>query len=308
MLPMILYITFLLSLIWQASGLIIPLDRRNVLSLPLKLLPLLELPSNVEIPTALAPPEFPNARITDRVFMDIRVSRQDGTFYVRDDLPDTFENQVLSTRLKIGLYGEAAPNNVNKFLSYFVLSEDEDVANPLPSYSRSNFQSLDQSTGLLVGGYIPSLRVQEVSGATALKYGARILPANLWIESSSSKASKLSHSCKGLLTHRTLDVTPTFGITTRASTSLDPTHTVFGQLLWDDETAAFFSKLQDLPTYSIERPSSYEDPGGVASNIFNAQRDFFRGAAKSLGDTRVDKVYEGKLLRRMEVTKIGRFR
>ena len=264
----------------------------------------MELPSNVEIPkSSLSPPSFPDAKITDKVFMDIRVSRQDGTFYVRDDLPDTFENQVLSTRLKIGLYGEAAPNNVQKFLSYFVLSDDEDVTNPLPSYSRSNFQSLDQSTGLLVGGFIPSLRVQEVNGASALKYGARILPANLWID---SKANKLSHSCKGLLTHRTLDVTPTFGITTRASSSLDSSHTVFGQILWDEETAKFFSKLQDLPTYSIERPVSYEDPGGVASGIFNAQRDFFRGAAKTLGDTRVDKVYEGKLLRRMEVTQIGR--
>ena len=63
--------------------------------------------------------------------------------------------------------------------------------------------------------------------------------------------------------------------------------------------------LQDIPTYSEKRPIEYDDAGGVASTVFNAQRDFFRGAAKTFGDTRVDKIYEGKLLRRMEVTKVG---
>jgi hypothetical protein len=53
------------------------------------------------------------------------------------------------------------------------------------------------------------------------------------------------------------------------------------------------------------------DPGkenvvqDAAQAVFNAQRGFFRGAAKSLGDTRVSKVYEGKLLRRVEVTQVG---
>lgn len=264
--------------------------------------------------------------------MDVRVSRQDGSFYVRDDLPDTFENRVLTTRLEFGLYGNLAPNHVQKFLSYVISSQDEgeDVNNPLPSYSRSTFVSLDQSTGLLQGGNIPSLRVSEssIGGSTAIQYGSRILPANLWLDrfSAGSSNTKLSHSCKGLLTHRDLDVTPAFGITTReASRSLDATHTVFGQVLWNDKTALFWNQLQDFPTYSMERPtsttttssssssssnslSSYieEDPTGVVSSVFNAQRKFFRGAAKTLGDTRVGKVYEGKLLRRMEVTRVGR--
>ena len=120
-------------------------------------------------------------------------------------------------------------------------------------------------------------------------------------------SEKLSHSTKGLLTHKTLDVTPTFGITTRAAPELDSTHTVFGQVLWDDSTLAWFENLQDIPTYSVDRPSGYDEfqTGGVATSVYNAQREFFRGAAKSVGDTRVSKLYDGKLLRRTEVLRVG---
>jgi hypothetical protein len=61
---------------------------------------------------------------------------------------------------------------------------------------------------------------------------------NLRIDRFSGPNAKLSHSCKGILTHRFLDVTPAFGITNRAaSSSLDATHTVFAQGLWNDKTA-----------------------------------------------------------------------
>ena len=43
----------------------------------------------------------------------------------------------------------------------------------------------------------------------------------------------------------------------------------------------------------------------LASSVFTAQRKVFRDAAKTFGDTRLDKVYDGKLLRRVEVTKVG---
>ena len=250
--------------------------------------------------------------ITDKLFMDIRISRNDGTFYVRDDLPNTFENQVIYARLTIGLFGTVAPATVEKFKQY-ALPGDNDVNNPLPSYSRSTFTTLDQNTGLLIGGNIPSLRLTEVSGSTAFQYGSRILPAPLWIDSSNKTPKTttptdppISHTTKGLLTHRVLDVTPTFGITTRSNPiALDGNYVVFGTILFDDETTKLFKMLQDIPTYSEKRPTSYDDPGNVASSVFNAQRDFFRGAAKSFGDTRVSKIYDGKLLRRMEVTKVG---
>jgi len=264
-------------------------------------------------------PLMPNVPTTDKVFFDVRVARQDGSTYVRDDLPDTFENRVLKVRLVFGLYGTLTPNHVEKFLNYIVpppLQQQgmiEDVDNPYPSYSRSTFTSLEQSTGLLQGGNIPSLRVQEIGGSTALTYGARVLPAPLWIDAPVSSSStttdipqKISHMTKGLLTHRTLDPLPTFAVTTRACPELDSTHTVFGQILWDESILEWFDNLQDIPTYQVDRPTEYDDVGGVATTVFNAQREFFRGAAKSVGDTRISKLYEGKLLRRTEVMQVGK--
>ncbi|KAI2507799.1 hypothetical protein MHU86_6579 [Fragilaria crotonensis] len=230
-------------------------------------------PAQADAPDILAP-------ITDKVLMDVRISRQDGTFYVRDDLEDTPENKVFYGQLTIGLFGNVAP--------------------------RLSFVSLDQSTGLLLGGNIPSLEVTEFGGSTALKYGGRILMAPLWFDG--QQTERISHTRKGLFTHRTLDVAPTFGITTRPATELDGTHTVFGQLILDDTSQNFLNLVQDLPTYSMERPRG--DPrqetamDNVASAVFNSQREIFRSAAQTLGDTRVSKLYPGKLLRRVEVTQI----
>jgi len=260
-----------------------------------------------------------NVEITNKVFMDVRISRSDGSTYIRDDLPDTFENRVLFQRITIGLYGKLVPNHVEKFLSYIEQPtttdfNNIDIDNPYPSYGRSNFPALDQETGLLMAGSISSLRAKDVAGSTALTYGSRVLPANLWIENSSTTTTttKLSHSTKGLLTHRNLNVLPNFGITTRSTPTLDATNTVFGQIMWDDDTLKFFRELEDIPTYSVGRPADYDNDnefnaGAVAAKtVFNAQREFFRGAAKSMGDDRVGKLYDGKLLRRMEVLQVGR--
>jgi cyclophilin family peptidyl-prolyl cis-trans isomerase len=300
------------------------LDRRDCLDL-LSLLPLttmstLTASSSSSSATATTFPTMPNVPITDKVFFDVRVARQDGSTYVRDDLPDTFENRVLTARLVFGLYGTLAPNHVEQFLKYIVPPQENgesSVENPYPSYSRSTFTALDQETGLLQGGYVPSLRVTDIGGSTAITYGSRVLPATLWIDKPSSSSSsssstanngRLSHSVPGLLTHKQLDVTPSFGITTRASPQLDATHTVFGQVLWDEATLVWFRQLQDIPTYSIDRPVGYDEfqTGGMATSVFNAQREFFRGAAKAAGDTRVSKLYQGKLMRRMEVMQVGK--
>ncbi|VEU39381.1 unnamed protein product [Pseudo-nitzschia multistriata] len=258
--------------------------------------------------SGLSLPTMPeNVDITDKVFIDLRVARSDGSTYIRDDLPDTFPNRVLFQRIAIGLYGKAAPKATQKFLSYIDIEKDFDIDNPYPSYSRSTFPALDQGTGLLMGGNISSLKTKDVAGSTALTYGSRILPADLWIENKQG-TERLSHSVKGLLTHRNLDPLPNFGITTRPQPSLDATHTIFGQIMWDSDTLKFFRELEDIPTYSVDRPAEYDDfgTGAVAKNVFNAQRDFFRGAAKTMGDDRVGKLYDGKLLRRIEVLRVGR--
>lgn len=261
-----------------------------------------------ETPAVATSPE--KAVVTDKVFFDVRISRQDGTFYVRDDLPDTIENQVFTGRLTIGLFGKAAPNHVQRFLGYVNTGNKPLDDNPLPSYGRSVFPQLDEATGVLYGGTIPSLEVTELQGSAAIRYGGRLLPAKLWVNAQEATTTKLSHYGKGLLTHKNLDVTPCFGITTRTDTTeLDRTHTVFGRLLPDADSQAFLERVASLPVYSVGRPVPTDrDETAVddaAAALYALQRDFFRGAAKNLGDTRIDKLVAGKLLRRVEVTQVG---
>lgn len=243
--------------------------------------------------------------ITSKVKFNVRISRADGTFYTRDDETD---KDVFNGSLTLGLYGKLAPNHVEKFLSYaqkYNPLEDD----PLPSYSRSQFPSLDQSNGLLTAGFIPGLQLSTFAGSSVLEYRGRILPANLWIEKNPN--DRIPHYRAGLLTHRDLDVLPTFGITTRASNDLDSTNTVFGTVIETESSKAFFGRCIDLPTYSVDRPAAPigENMGSsdsrateeVASSLYSLQKEFFRNAAKSFGDTRLNNVYEGKILRRVEV-------
>ena len=161
---------------------------------------------------------------------------------------------------------------------------------------------------------IPGLDVTTLAGGNVLEYSGRVIPAKLWLEDKDASSTPLSHDTKGLLTHRNLDVTPSFGITTRnESNSLDATHTVFGCIL--EDKSGFLDKIVDLPVLTdggrVSRteendPNAGVDVGGsLASSVFTAQRAIFRDAAKTFGDSRLEKVYDGKLLRRIEVTKVG---
>ena len=277
------------------------------------------------------------ATITQKVFMDVRISRPDGTFYVRDDDDNDAdgrpENQVFRGRLTIGLFGMATPNHVRRFLEYVTansspVDDDSSSSTPLPSYSRSIFNRFDEGTGILYGGAIPSLEVTTLpQGSTAVQYGGRLLPAQLWInnntrnkkDGATTTEQRLSHLGKGLLTHRNLDVTPVFGVTTRQdTTALDRTHTVFGRLVLDDTAVEFLDRVAHLPVYSVDavRPvttnkiTNEQQPqqqlmDDAAAAVFRAQRDLFRTTAQRLGDTRIQKLVTGKLLRRVEVTQVG---
>ena len=245
------------------------------------------------------------AKVTHKIYFDVRISRKDGSFYVKDDVDPT--DEPFYGRLVFGLFGDAAPNHVKEFLSYVNVPFDD----PLPSYSKSKFQTLDSSTGLLIGGTIPGLDVSTIAGGNVLEYAGKVLPAKLWLEDNKDGTQQLSHNVKGLLTHRNLDVTPSFGITTRSSsTGLDSSHTIFGMIL-EDKTN-FMDQIVDLPvltdTGRVSKTTTNEQAsvgGDLASSMFTAQRAVFRDAAKTFGDTRLDKVYDGKLLRRVEVTQVG---
>ena len=256
-------------------------------------------------------------KITQKIEMSVRISRPDGTFYIRGDETDDL---VKKYDIKIGLFGNAAPNHVERFLSY-VRPTEEKIRDdrPFPSYAQSQFKSFDQATGVLMGGTIPSLQLTEFAGSTALQFGGRILPAPLWLEkkgtvdatNTNAETPPLAHSAKGLLIHRKLEAQPVFGITTRSDTGFyvsdfDRDNVAFGIVL-EGDGSEFLKYCADLPTYAGERPTTQED-GAVqdaAKAVFDAQQNFFRGAAKSLGDTRIAKVYPGRLLRRVEVTKVS---
>jgi len=238
--------------------------------------------------------------------MDVRVSRSDGSFYTKDpeleSQSSSPEDRVLTATLTIGLFGDVAPGCVEQFLKYIDVEYKPGDDDPLPSYARSTFQSVDKSTGLLVGGSIPGLEIVGINGATVIKYSGRILPAPLWAGGKGS--TRLSHDRIGMLTHRDLDVSPCFGVLTRPCPELDPTHTVFGEILTDEGAASFLGRVGNLPTYSLEAAKETEVESELAADVFKFQRDFFRGAAKTFGDNRLEKVYEGKILRRVEVTRV----
>jgi len=266
--------------------------------------------------------------------------------------------------LTLGLFGTLAPVHTARFLTFansagygpastigntiVGVGGGEGGDESLPSYARSTFQSVDPVTGLLVAGTIPGLALTTVIGSPALQYRGRIFPAPLWIETGGSSTTggggsgvlkPVSHVALpegGLLTHRNLDASPTFGITTSRGGAggykdLDRSHTVFGQVLVAEDVGskAFLDRVAELPTYSNDRPSSQSITGDgtngliiggdgsdtnnvasmvveeAASAVFSLQNKVFRKAAKSFGDTRLDNVYAGKILRRVEVTNVS---
>eukprot|EP00558_Chaetoceros_sp_UNC1202_P001794 CAMPEP_0197258218 /NCGR_PEP_ID=MMETSP1429-20130617/81377_1 /TAXON_ID=49237 /ORGANISM="Chaetoceros sp., Strain UNC1202" /LENGTH=275 /DNA_ID=CAMNT_0042722269 /DNA_START=246 /DNA_END=1073 /DNA_ORIENTATION=+ len=260
--------------------------------------------------------------ITHKVKFNVRISRSDGSFYTRDDPEGTIpspDNQVFTGSVTLGLFGTHAPNHVKRFVDYVDVTYSPADDTPLPSYARSQFPTLDQSTGLLSGGVIPGLHLTTFGGSSALEYGGRIQSAKLWTDNFGKDKPRITHSRAGLLTHRNLDVLPNFGITTRSSPMLDASCTVFGTVLADEgssdgaSSGAFLSRCVDLPTYSLDRPAmpigeqqkNSRAAEEVASSVYSLQKDFFRGAAKTFGDTRLSNVYEGKILRRVEVTSVS---
>lgn len=111
---------------------------------------------------------------------------------------------------------------------------------------------------------------------------------------------KIKHDKEFLLTHRNLDVTPKFGITTMASAALDNTNTVFGELLGGFD---FVRRCEFIQKYSVS--TSTEEPGSLKDEVFTMQKEFFRGLAKGVGDSRLGELYEGKFLRKVDVTRVG---
>ena len=116
--------------------------------------------------------------------------------------------------------------------------------------------------------------------------------------------SPLPHDARGLLTRRRSDAgadVTAFGVTLKAAPQLDPDYAVFGAVLRDD--GRLLEKIESLGVYSLDAVGpSTEVP--LAAEIYRAQKDAFRGAARAIGDGRANSVFPGKILRRVEVTRV----
>ncbi|GMH60637.1 hypothetical protein TrST_g7541 [Triparma strigata] len=266
-----------------------PARRDFISKSTLILSPLLTFPSSsTALEEALESPS-PKPTITKKVYFDVRISRSDGTFAVRDN---DSADPVLRSTLILGLYGNDFPVHVERFLSYV------DVKNDGPSYANSYFTGLDPVTGSVEGGRIKGLEVANFNNQAVLNYGGQIVKSELWLEDGSKE--KFKHDREFLITHRDLDVSPKFGITTTASAALDGTNTVFGELL---EGFDFVRRCEFIQKYSVS--TSTEEPGSLKDEVFTMQKEFFRGLAKGVGDSRLDELYEGKFLRKVDVTRCG---
>jgi len=218
----------------------------------------------------------------------VRIARSDGTFASRENDDDP----PFVGDLRLGLF-ETTKVCAENFLSY---ARPFNMDGDAPSFARSNIVAFKDEQ--LIAGVIPGLTVAKFGGGIGLEYGGSIKPVKSWVEEARDrKAKRLRHDRPFLLSHNDDDVTPTFSITTMRNPSLDFTNTVFGVVL-DDKGKEVIQHILSVPTYSAQARGSVV-PGGEA--LFDKQNEFFLGLAKSLGDTRVGKAFEGKLLRRVEV-------
>ena len=240
-------------------------------------------------------------RVTATVRVSARVARSDGTFSVRDN----DEDPPLFGDVDLQLFGEAAPAAVALFLGSAL---GDPAAPDTPTYARS---LVDERRGasLVVGGRIKGLSERDIFGERVLvntRDGSEALsPRGASVAAKLGRErSGLPHDGPGLLTRRRgdagVDLTA-FGLTLKASPQLDPDYEVFGAVARDDSNV--LAKIASLGVYSMDAVGPSTDVP-LAAEIYRAQKDAFRGAAKAIGDGRANAVFPGKILRRVEVTRV----
>ena len=239
----------------------------------------------------------PAPKITDRVYFKVQIARKDGSLDPRDDAPD----QPYFATLVFGLYGEAAPKSVQKFLTF--------AQSYRPGFANADFFRL-QKGALLEGGRIPGLRVTELQGKTTLQYtpmglmgvaatkdpnrGFDIEILGPELAQLAVDFNDLSHNRRGLLTHSKLEALPEFGITLAPCRQLDETNVIFGELLEGEE---FLQCVEVLPVI--------KELKGALGGLVTSQKNGYRKIAPALGDKRKDVVFANKIVRRVDVKESG---
>jgi cyclophilin family peptidyl-prolyl cis-trans isomerase len=235
------------------------------------------------------PPEIPDTdddlvgergEVTTKVYLDLRI--------LKDYNKEVLEDGAVRGRLVIGLYGDEAPKTVAHFLQFF-----PKVPGEAPGYATGSFFRHEPGKWL-EGGKISGLFPTQLAGSESYEWNGAIYPLRAPLE-----ANSLRHDRKWLLSHKKFNAGPEFDILLSPASELDSSNTVFGEVLAGQDLLLEMAQLPFVTGRSL-------DPtGSVASNVWSAQNQYFRGLAKSLGDTRVQKTFPGKLLRRVEITKAG---
>jgi len=238
---------------------------------------------------ASAAPVAATPKVTDRIFLDIRVvQRYDA---------EVLEDVSVRGRLTFGLFGDDAPLGSKKFLSFVDGNPgtfDKDGGGP--SYSTGAFNRL--KPGIVIeGGRINGLTTTEFAGQQEFQYMSRLVMLRPVLEGNS-----LKHDRRGLLTRDIFNPGPEFGVTLGVAPELDGKNEVIGQLEPGDENDKLLKLLEELPYIT---GVSREGEGTAANAVFQSQKQFFTSVSKAVGDARAED-RTGLLLRRVELTRCGR--
>lgn len=224
--------------------------------------------------------------ITAKVYLDIKIAN-----YSEESI-GTNRGASGSGRVVIGLYGIDSPKNVALFLSALNGNGVDQ-----PNFVNSQFERIDESSGLVLLGGLRRLNKLDLGGSVAFEFGGVVMPQ---YSTPNLESNSLRHSRRGFLTRSKLTSTPEFGITTRAAPSLDGFHCVFGEILEGLDT---LDAISSIPVITDRAP----DNSGLAESWFEAQKAFYVGVGEAIGDERASKARQraGKLLRRVTVTSGG---
>ena len=249
------------------------------------------------------------AAATTTVRLSMRIARPDGTFYVRAKGEEDPEPPKIGD-VDVELFGKA-PAAVATFLAFAL---GDPASADAPTYASA---ILDERGSSSDGQQLPvvyaarrlrgvetrsiggeQILVRSRDGGEVLSRNAEAIAAKLRKEPSAA-----SHDTAGILTRQRGDAPQAFGLTVAGSKALDATNQAFGRVVRDP--AGLLAAISTLNAYSLDAAPdglSKDVPGAAA--IYRAQKDAFRGAAKAFGDGRASKIFPGKLLRRVEITRV----
>ncbi len=248
------------------------------------------------------------AAATTTVRLSMRIARPDGTFYVRAKGEEDPEPPRIGD-VDVELFGKA-PAAVATFLAFAL---GDPASAEAPTYASAILDERGSSDGqqlpvVYAARRLRGVETRSIGGEQILvrsRDGGEVLSRNA--EAIAAKLRKepsaVSHDTAGILTRQRGDAPQAFGLTVAGSKALDATNQAFGRVVRDNNN--LISAVAALNAYSLDAAPdglSKDVPGAAA--IYRAQKDAFRGAAKAFGDGRASKIFPGKLLRRVEITRV----